>query len=338
MKYISFTCAVVLLLLLSSCENDMDFDTGNIPPKLTLNGFIYADSLNNKLYLSLTGETDPQRVSGATVEVTVNGEQRQVLTATVVKDTPLHSVEVTTPLRPGDRVRIDAHTDDGKHHAWVEETIPQPVQIQQIDTSRVAVPPKPYYQSDKNLRFRIRFTDRPGEKNYYRIVLEQRHTIRGKTMQGNETSALYKYFGFWPWEDIALTDGRPATSEELDTELFERATNIYGVFDDSWFRDTDYTLNLQVAMSNYFATSDMDFIPEYWDMDMAVRLLSITESEYYYLSTLNVNDSDILDEYISDPIKFPSNVHGGNGFVGISSENGVVMRIVENGEVKYYDY
>lgn len=332
-----FCYAIVLLVLASSCENEIPYNHGDAPSKLTLNGFIYADSLNNTLYLSMTGETHIQTAGSATVEVTVNGEQKQVLTAVKEPDNPLRTVKITTRFRPGDLVRIDARTDDGEHHAWVEETIPQPVAIEQIDTSSVAVSPKPYYNSESNLRFRIRFKDRPNEKNYYRIVLEQRHTIKGKTMDNKNASALFKYFGFWPWEDVALTDGRPATSEELDTELFDRPTNYYGVFHDSWFQNNEYTLNVLIATSSYMAISDLDFYPEYWDMDIAVRLLSITESEYYYLSTLNVMDSGILDEYLSDPVKIPSNVHGGNGFVGISSETGKIMRIVENGEVKYYD-
>ena len=56
------------------------------------------------------------------------------------------------------------------------------------------------------------------------------------------------------------------------------------------------------------------------------------------MTTINIIDSDILEEYISDPVKIPSNVNGGNGFVGISSEKGKVIRVVENKPVETIDY
>lgn len=55
-------------------------------------------------------------------------------------------------------------------------------------------------------------------------------------------------------------------------------------------------------------------------MDIIIHLRSITEVEYYYLKALNLVDSDIYDETIDEPIKYPSNVHGGTGMIGISTE------------------
>lgn len=327
--------ALLLSAFISACENEIPLHLGSIPPTLTMNAFIYADSLTNRLYLSLTGEIAPQPPGDVTVEVTVNGEQKEVLHAIPLPDTPLCFADITTRFRPGDVVRIDARTGDGRHHAWTEETLPHPVAIEQVDTSQVLVPPKPYYYSThRNMRFRIRFTDPPGRKNYYRILLEQRYTVRGTTTEGIPVSTVHKEFGYWPWEDLALTAGRPATSEELDAELFERETNLYGVFNDSWFKDNAYTLNVQVRVANRLYYPEKDFLPESLDLDVIVRLLSITESEYYYLTTMNMIDSGVLDDYISDPVKLPCNIHGGNGFVGISSENSKTIRILEGERVE----
>lgn len=329
-------CIVVLGMLVQSCENEIDYNGGEMDPKLTMNAFIYADSPKNKLHLSMTGETTIQPVSNSMVEIRVNGELKETLNAIREEGTPLRSVDIATRFQPGDRVRIDAYTTDGKHYAWVEETVPHPVAIAQIDTSAVAVVPKPYYYAYKSLRVKIRFNDRVGAKDYYRIVLEQRHRVRGESA-GIPQLAELKEYGYWPWDDMALTDGRPATPEELDADIFERVTNYYGVFDDSWFRDKEYTLNVQVPTGNTYYSQDMGFTPRYVDLDLVVRLLSITEAEFYYLTTLNMIDSDILEDYINDPVKIPSNVHGGNGFVGISSESGQTIRLIENGEIRYTD-
>lgn len=330
------SCVMLVLMLTQSCENELSYNEGGVPPKLTMNAFIYTDSLKNKLYLSMTGETTIQSVSNSVVEVRVNDELKETLTAIHEQGTKLRTVEITTRFQPGDLVRIDAYTTDGEHHAYIQEKVPYPVDIEQIDTMQVPVVPKPYYQTNRTMRVKVRFRDRVDEKNYYRIVLEQRHTVKGQSY-GTAMSAVLKEYGYWPWDDIALTDGRPATSEELDADIFERVTNYYGVFDDSWFRDNEYTLNVQIPTGSRYYPQDMGFTPRYLDLDLAVRLLSITEAEFYYLTTMNMIDSDILDEYVNDPVKIPSNVKGGNGFVGISSEKGKIIRLAENERIQYTD-
>lgn len=319
-------------MLVASCENEIPYNRDRVEPKLTMNAFIYADGQENRLYLSLTGETEIQSVGGATVEVTVNGERKEQIVSERYEATKLQFVDIATRFQPGDVVRIDARTHDGAHHAWVEETVLPPVEIAQVDTSDVIIPPKPFSGSRKNIRFKVRFQDRPNEKNYYRIVLEQRYTISESDQPGSPSSTL-KRFDYWPWEDIALTDGRPATSEELDAGIFDRVTNIYGVFDDSWFKDSEYTLNVQIMLTSRYYHNPW-FVPNYLDVDVVVRLLSITEIEFYYLTTMNMIDSEIMEDYISDPVKIPTNVHDGNGFVGISSESRKVVRVVEGERVK----
>lgn len=331
---------ITFSLFCTACENDIEYIEMDRPQKLTMNAFIYADSLQNELYLSKTGKHKVEAAGSATVEISVNGERTETILPQPDEESTIDPVysrfPITTRFRPGDLVRIDARTDDGKHHVWIEERVPQRVEITAIDTSRVTNPLHGYYESYEQLRVNVHFKDRPSEKNYYRIVLEQREGVKGKTEKGEPCEMLFKNYQFWPWEDIALTDGRPATSEELETELLERIRNVHGVFDDSWFENNEYTLNTRVSLPSMFYF--IDFIPEYIDFDVSVRLLSITESEFYYLSSLNIIDSGFLDDFVSDPVKVPSNVHGGTGFVGINVENGKTLKVMRNKEVKHYDY
>ena len=105
--------------------------------------------------------------------------------------------------------------------------------------------------------------------------------------------------------------------------MFDTVKNIYGVFDDSRFKNTSYTMTV-------YNQTDIDGFPEYGTnvkMDIIVRLLSITETEYYYLKALNLVDSDAYDETINEPIKYPSNVHGGIGMIGISTETSKTIHI-----------
>lgn len=76
--------------------------------------------------------------------------------------------------------------------------------------------------------------------------------------------------------------------------------------------------------------TDSEVFPEYGsnvNIDVFIRLLSITEIEYYYLKALNLVDTDAYDETINEPIKFPSNVQGGVGIIGVSTEVSKVIHI-----------
>lgn len=52
--------------------------------------------------------------------------------------------------------------------------------------------------------------------------------------------------------------------------------------------------------------------------------------EYYYLRALNLLDSDAYDNTLSEPIAFPSNVNGGTGMVGFSTETNYMLTVKNN--------
>ncbi|MDL2305795.1 DUF4249 domain-containing protein [Bacteroides sp. OttesenSCG-928-D19] len=333
MKKYSFIC--IWLIIIVACENEIPYKLHTVSPKLTMNAMINADSLENVLYLNFTGSASVTQVNNARVEVRINGELKETI---IPVDNPSQwsdqkLVPITTRFSAGDEVRMDAYADDDKYHVWIEETIPHSIDILTVDTASV---PNPYLSSAiKQLKFKVRFKDQPGKKNYYRMVLEHRHVISGKNGLDQDTAVHIKSYSLWPWDDVVLTDGQPATSEELDKELIERVANIYGVFDDGRFADNEYTMTVS---SNYYISYYTNlFRPEYLNIYTAVRLLSITESQYYYLKVLNFIDSDMVDDYLNDPVKMPGNVHNGTGFVGFSTESGRVMHVVANKKMEYYE-
>lgn len=320
LKYLLPAFVAGLLLLFAACENEISYNRETFKPELTLNAFINADSLTNRLSLTFTGRTQISPAYGVTVEVAVNGETQEVLETPEPNSGYTSYVDITTRFRPGDRVRIDARTADGVHHAWVEETVPHPVEILQVDTFEIPLieDPGSYYKF-KYLQVKVRFRDRPNEKNYYRLVLEQKHHLTETNDLGEDVVNSTLSYGYWTWEDLALTDGRPIFDPDgFDNALFERVTNYYGIFNDNWFKDDEYTLNVKVSFyePRYIT---QEFIPKILNADLTVKLLTITEAEYSYLTTMNILESDILEEYLSDPVIIPSNVHGGTGCVCISS-------------------
>jgi len=322
--------SIIITGIFAACKNEIPYDIDPPTPKLVLNSLINADSLVNIVSLNYTGIVHSTHVDEATVEIRVNGN----LVETPEPMKPLDDrdyqkrFEVKTRYKPGDLVRIDAYTADGKHHAWAEDRIPYPIQSMIVDTTTAIRPPKNSYTALKNLQILTHFSDIPGDRNFYRIVIEQRHYVSGTTENGKDTTCLQRSFQFWPWDDIVLTDGQPVTQEEYENELFDRVRNIYGIFDDSRIKDSEYVMNVQTSI--YMNYHSLPITPKRLDVDIAVRLFSITEAQYYYLNVLNFIDSDMAEEFLTDPVKIPSNVKGGTGFLGFSSEIGYIFRAIDN--------
>lgn len=310
----------IVLLTIVSCENELPFNIKDNPPKLVMNALINADSLTNTLFLNLTGKGYTTHVKNATVEVRVNGKLTETLRPLPPKaDNDLQCrFNITSKFAPGDIVRFDALTDDGQHHAWAEVTVPQrPNEIENIDTLTVPLARGSYTQD--YLRYRITIKDLPNETNYYRIIVDKQTTLWLYNHVEGESEYIYfakHNYSFIGREDVVLTDGQPTNGDDEDNEMFDTAKNIYGVFDDSRFKNTSYTMTVY-NLTNIETSNENGFFA---GMDIIIRILSITETEYYYLKALNLMDSDAYDETMSEPIKYPSNVHEGTGMVGITTE------------------
>lgn len=302
------------VLLTVACENEIPFNPKANPPKLIMNALINADSLNNTLFLNMSGQNQLGDVADATVEVRVNGQLTE--TAQLLPKATEYEIgkrfRITTAFRPGDAVRIDATTADGSHHTWAEVVIPQPIAIEKWDTATTSL--RQGSHSEIYMRFKITFSDRPKEDNYYRLITDRQTTYYERLAEGGEKIVSTTWNrGMVSREDVVLTDGRPSTSGE-DSGLFEKEDNIYGIFDDNRFRDGSYTMTVHIP--KIWGGSDAD---HRYEVDVYLRLLSITETEYRYLKALNIIDSDVYDETIMEPIKFASNVNGGLGIVGINA-------------------
>lgn len=305
-------------LLIVACENELPHKLKEKPPKLIMNALINSDSLNNTLFLNMSHQSLLGDVADATVEVRVNGKLRETaqLLPKMTNDETGKRFRITTAFAPSDIVRIDATTTDGKHHAWAETTVPSPLTIERLDTISTRIR---YNGSLRNvLRYRLTFVDRPKEKNFYRLVIEQHLTECIALYESQSDTTIHsKSTRIISGDDIALSDGQLDMGNS--NSLFEKSTNIYGIFDDSRLGNSAYTMTAYTDRYNMGQYAFDDLI-KWMETDIYVRLLSISETEYYYLRALNIIDSDIYDTTMMEPIKFASNVNGGLGIVSISAE------------------
>lgn len=336
MKTYTIYLTALLAIFLCGCNNEIPFNLKENPPKLIMNALISSDNQEDTLYLSMTGQIHTTPVTDATVEVRVNEQLIETVYARPVNRTDEYPNQyiITSTFKPGDIVRIDAMTADGQHHAWAEETVPYPIEtIEKVDTATRYMTNNNYMQ--KYLQYKIKFHDRPNERNYYRLIVEEHTVEQRKTETNKDTTVTYLSYDFINREDVVLTDGQPTTNQDANNGLFEVAENVYNVFDDSRFTNTSYTMTV-------YNRANVDYS---WNwhkvthakVDVVIRILSITETEYYYLKSLNALDSGSYDESVGEPIRFPSNVNGGTGIVGFSSERTYPRIKVLNQEIKLED-
>lgn len=342
---------LMLIIFICSCENEIDFNKAARPPKLIMNALINADSTNNILYLNKTGQYVISDVTNASVEVRVNDVLVETPKAIPIPTGDFVSLQkrflITTKFHPGDKVRIDARTEDGEFHAWAEVVVPQPpIPIEKVDTATALVCEYGNYYN-RLLRYRITFSDRPDERNYYRLVLERRYTLyatmyRRGTISGSlalkDTVLTQQNFRMLPREDVVLTDGHPTTSEDDENGMFEQAQNTYGVFDDSRFSGQSYTMTVYPSGSDSWPYLFESHDVTRRTLDTYVRILSISETDFQYLKALNLSESDFADDVTMEPVTFASNVHGGLGIVSISTETSVKINISDEKYDPYNPY
>ncbi len=332
--------ALYLVLLLASltvtsCINDLSVDQNAEKDVLVMNGYVAADSTNNTIKIFLTGNQHPIDIKDAIVTINVNGELKEtaktlantILTPEGETKEPTNTYLIKTPVKVGDVVRIDAQTADGKYHAWVEETVPQPMEaIEKVDTSTIANPFSSDYKGYPKLtRFNITIKDRPNENNFYQLVIDESLTYY---LYSSQQDIFYTYppntlSGYTGRNDVVLTDGNPTSGSEDDDAIVpytQGVENRYGVFDDVRFANSSYTMTVYNNACYYVS------IPNY-TIDAYIRYRSINETAFHYFKALNLYKSDNYDDKLSGSMKFPSNVHDGTGIIVFSSETNKVIRV-----------
>ena len=101
--------------------------------------------------------------------------------------------------------------------------------------------------------------------------------------------------------------------------------NKYNVFTDDRFSDATCTLKVYTQLYHNYNLWLYNVTRR--SKSITVRLLSISEAEFRYLKALNTLESGNYEEALMEPVMIPSNVKGGLGFVGISSETRMTMQL-----------
>ena len=323
------------LSLFTSCENTIPFKTQDIPQKLIVNALIDATAEGHRILLDLTGTERTMPVADGEIDIYVNDIHKESIRELSESSEWGRRHEYISNCRfsPGDHVRLEARTKDGAHNAYAEITVPEPISIERIDTMSVSTN---NYGSDY-LRMKVTFTDNTQRTDFYRIAASHILTCYGKSQLTGEDSVFVTTTPAYliSREDVVLTEGQPGTLEDHDDFFFTASQNRYAVFDDSRINGT-YTMTVSTPLMPYYYYYFPGIDIERLSLDIKVRLISLCEAEYYYLRALNVFDSDDYDEAFNPPVRFPSNINGGVGVVGISSETNRLINVFKEEEINPY--
>ena len=325
MKRKLYIIFAILTPVLFSCYRDIDLGKYRPDPDLVLNGVISADTV---VMLSISRTkffTDTSRyeiISNADVTLSVNGLFRETMRWTA-DDSFYGGGIYLSAYKPqaGDVVRIEATTIYGE--AWVEETIPAKVLIEDISFSHRLIYEGKNYGMDENgnwfeiptmeITYRITFSDDTTTTNYYLIRIEN----PAYWGTGNFDYSSDPVFV----EQVSVVDGMFG-----DTKIMGQGGRS---FTDHLFNGQRYTLAVKEAHPS--SSPYYDYAPA---MGRRVFLYAITGSYYYYLTSMQMasdaaNSTNLSTFGFAEPVHIFTNIQGGAGIMATSQYDAVTIDLKE---------
>ncbi|MDR2841393.1 MAG: DUF4249 domain-containing protein [Paludibacter sp.] len=308
-----------ILFLFAACEKEIEFNGKETSPLLVVNSFVQPDSVlkvevsRSVFFLS---NAEPRNVSNATITVFVNGENKGIMT--YYPYNPLdeyggaqHYALDYAP-KVGDLIRYEVEVPEfGKVTA--EDVVPQITEISSVETEM--------YAEDEwgstSYKIRIRFQDKPNEKNYYRIVMYKMITC---SQWDNDLQKDVVYDD--PYPHLVSFDSDDMVFQNDPTAgVFTEEIDTYDTFPDDLIDGKFYTLTL----TSRFASDDYRYGYGYGygykeiASDVYVCLQSISHDYYMYLQTRAAAEDAGDFGIFTEPVQVFSNIHGGIGILGTYS-------------------
>ena len=340
----------LLSFLAVSCHEEVILPVGDDRPVGVMNALLNTLDTTHTVLLSVARKSQMSPLDKADVHVFVNGTQ----TATaeemfgIVQYDPEKEVgySFNAAFRPGDEVRIEARKDDISMTATV--TAPQPATLLSADTAYVRL----NYLGETSYYLQVKtvFQDLPGA-SFYRVtgrILDEfeyldmeRNPVPGYS--GTAENTLWIETGF----DPVISEGAGKTSADMATLLSEGHTNH--CFSDLPFAGQECTIRplfehwcLNIYYPGQYITDTMsedrstleDYYYQIVRRRAFVQIRTLDFSHYHYLKALEKLDTFGPEfRFLVEPSTLPSNVEGGQGFVGIETVSEIVF--YENGYVAY---
>ncbi|MEA4841110.1 MAG: DUF4249 domain-containing protein [Bacteroidales bacterium] len=321
MKPIQILTGLLVVILCTSCEKDIEFTGETEEPMLVINSFITPDSVitanitKSKFFLDENDDSGNFiTVENAEVRVYVNDVFKE-------KMSYVSNGNYKASFAPaiGETIKLEVSAP-GLNTAWCETKMEDAAQIIVLDSTSKTMESYPisngYYDETPasgtedtigyyykiRYDFSLHFKDQESGQNYYRLLVKL-----VTTYDGNYNSENYDF----DFTDIVSGENADSEDHFSNESIYP---NTYHVFSDELFNGKEYPLKFSAT------TEHLEYFPEYASivgpqptLKIVVELQSISKSYYLYLKSRPSCD---IEDIFAEPIQIHCNVHDGIGILG----------------------
>ncbi|MHB9142758.1 MAG: DUF4249 domain-containing protein [Paludibacter sp.] len=307
-----FSIFFLSILLLNSCEKEIEFSNKITDPLIVVNSIITPDSIisanitKSKFFLANNETFD--NIENADVSVFVNGTFKEKMSYSAngkymatfapnagdvielkvkVNGMPDVNCQTVVSQKP-DFISIDTTINNLSYYTQTKYVTDSLGNVIKIDTISANL------NFDMNVK--IRFHDNANEINYYRLS--------PKVLPGFNNSNSYSY----GYVNVALEGVLSDNNDASNLINISGSYNYYNIFSDEIFNGKEFTLTC--TLNCYCTINLKDSVTPYLYID----LQNINSDYYKYLYTRSMS-SDSSDPF-TEKVQIYSNVNGGIGILG----------------------
>ena len=366
MKRFIYSAFLIFVLITSSCERDLDFDTPSEEskgimiinavavsgspltvfinktypvgktPRLTAPNYDQAVFFKDDITTDFVSSIyyDNTAITDAQVEVTVNGQQTYTLTLNQDNEYVCNYVPEV-----GDNIKVSASAEGQKIQA--ETIVPAKPKIEIVNYE--ILNQNPYQDrnglfggTDTIVRLNCRITD-PGGELYYRLRIRSEkadHHDIVTSFDMEKRIPIYTTLYYYYMQDVYFSEDELFRDVRLTTSMGGWDTNFSTVFDNSLIRNGNYTITIDSPKasntSGYLRALSVPLSNDGPDFKprVMIELQAISPELYKYMKSVQIYQSSAIDIY-AEPVQIYSNVQNGWGILGALSYD---RHFVEYGE------
>ncbi len=307
LKYILFIS--MLVILITSCEKDIEIELNTQPDRLVLYSFMYPDSALNIHFSksqSILSVPNYKQIENGRFRLSINGLNQGTY---IFPSDTIWSNWKEFVFRAGDTISIEAFERDGDT-VKVETFLPNIIPITNTDTSSIFANISDGVK-EQYLKARITFSDPADEANYYQLFLVR---------EGWGQLAGDPYY---TREVIEYKKEDPVFLQKDQGGSLLQGLDFQGLFSDQLINGYSYTITANIPADYLYF--------DYYEnkIKISLYLYHHTEDYYSYFRTKIISagyDGFYEGLPIFDPVRIHNNVSGGLGLVsGMSFDSDSIV-------------
>lgn len=317
-----FYIFIPLIAALISCENKIDYVPKNTDQLLIMNTIMNANNTEHAIMLSISKTYTVKDIANGEIKCFVNNELKATSsTSNITAPNEIKGIlDFNANFKAGDIVRIEAKANNNSFNVRSEIKIPEKVKITKVDTMSVMKG-----RTSEQMEFKVSMKDLSAAKEYYCINLIYNYKLKylknNTVIKECEGKKILKIDSS---EDPVISSGdkRYFLNQNGKKSELKTPSNV-NYFFDKMFNGKDVTLKIYIYKNQLLHFDKENIDPTTYDEQILERsidteLSAINYDMYNYLNAMYLlHNSPFSNTPFSEPIKIPTNVHGGLGFISI---------------------